>query len=453
MPRPKRQKTSDTAMSESSSNHPWADLPSQLSGAIEKANKAAQDDGQLSAFIHSDAITASATFGIKGAGSDNTILTTVSNGKISIRTGTTADAEFTLSALPEQWQEFFKQTPVMPYQSYWGMFGMNIKQEGIEVQGDQDSFARWTHVWRRVLELLHDSFAGPTPEEQQDELDEDCIVGRYVYVTSPMWGKCKIFYEQSGEGDQEIVFLHTAGSDSRQYHGVMNDPRAREKLRMTAFDLPAHGRSFPYEGYNPGMHTNNEDAYVGCIAAMVKKLGLKSPIICGASMAGQISLACAIRADEVGCIGTIPLQGSDFLDMKRQWYDRTPHHNQSLFNPEWIYGMMSPTAPLANRQLIWHLYSAQAYGIFHGDLDMYFGGWDGRSRMSSIDTKKCPVYMLTGEYDWSNTPAMGQATCDKITGGKHQAMKGVGHFPATENPKVFVGYLLEAVKHIQSTHQ
>ena len=87
------------------------------------------------------------------------------------------------------------------------------------------------------------------------------------------------------------------------------------------------------------MHTNNEDAYVGCIAAMVKKLGLKSPIICGASMAGQISLACAIRADEVGCIGTIPLQGSDFLDMKRQWYDRTPHNNQSLFNPEWIYGV------------------------------------------------------------------------------------------------------------------
>jgi pimeloyl-ACP methyl ester carboxylesterase len=102
--------------------------------------------------------------------------------------------------------------------------------------------------------------------------------------------------------------------------------------------------------------------------------------------------------------------------------------------------MMSPTAPLKNRQLIWHLYSAQAYGIFHGDLDFYFGGWDGRSRMAGIDTRKCPVYMLTGEYDWSNTPAMSQATCDKIPGGKHQAMEGLGHFPATENPKVFVGY-------------
>jgi pimeloyl-ACP methyl ester carboxylesterase len=68
------------------------------------------------------------------------------------------------------------------------------------------------------------------------------------------------------------------------------------------------------------------------------------------------------------------------------------------------------------------------------------GGWDGRSRMPSIDMKKCPVYMLTGEYDWSNTLEMGQATCDKITSGKHQATKGVGHFPATENPKVFIGY-------------
>lgn len=74
------------------------------------------------------------------------------------------------------------------------------------------------------------------------------------------------------------------------------------------------------------------------------------------------------------------------------------------------------------------------------DLDFYFGGWDGRERMAGIDTKKCPVYMLTGEYDWSNTPAMSQATCDKIPGGMHQAMKGLGHFPATENPKVFVGY-------------
>lgn len=25
--------------------------------------------------------------------------------------------------------------------------------------------------------------------------------------------------------------------------------------------------------------------------------------------------------------------------MERQWYDRSPYVNQSLFNPEWVYGV------------------------------------------------------------------------------------------------------------------
>ncbi|PSK33940.1 hypothetical protein B9Z65_8266 [Elsinoe australis] len=435
-----------------SSAHSWSDLPSVLQQVLSKANKAASSDGQLKAFTTSDAITAPATFGIKAAGSEKTLLVTVNNGKAELHDGTVKEASFVLSALPEQWEQFFKQTPVAPYQSYWGMYGMNIKQEGIEVLGDQASFAHWTHVWRRVLELLHDVYAGPTPEDDQDDNEEDAIVGRYVTLKDiPIWGKAKVYYEQSGSGPIPIVFLHTAGSDGRQYNGVLNDSRMLRKCTMYALDLPAHGKSFPYEGYWPGNHTNTEESYVGCISAFVKKLSLERPIICGASMAGQVSLACAIHADMVGCRGTIPLQGSDYLNMERAWGDRSPYVNQALWNPEWIYGMMSPTAPLANRQLVWHLYSAQAYGIFHGDLDFYFGGWDGRSRMKDIDTKKCPVYMLTGEYDWSNTPAMSQATCDKISGAKHQAMEGLGHFPATENPKVFVKYLIEAIDHIVGT--
>lgn len=114
---------------------------------------------------------------------------------------------------------------------------------------------------------------------------------------------------------------------------------------------------------------------------------------------------------------------------------------------------MCPTAPLKNRRLIWHMYSASAYGIFHGDLDFYFGGWDGRSRVGNIDCNKCPVYMLTGDYDWSTTPAMSQQTCDKISGARFQVMKQLGHFPATENPARFVPYLVEAIEWIQKTRR
>ena len=114
---------------------------------------------------------------------------------------------------------------------------MNIKQEGIEVQGDNHAFAYSTHVWRRVLELTRDAFVGaPMAEESQEDMDEDHIVGRYHYVDCPKpWGRCKIFVEESGDPNkQEIVFLHTAGSDSRQYHGVMNDPKVRGMCRMIA---------------------------------------------------------------------------------------------------------------------------------------------------------------------------------------------------------------------------
>lgn len=288
----------------------WDDLTKALGGSKDKLTKLLQSDAQLKAFTTSDAIDKAATFGIKSSGSDNTLLIEVSNGGAKASTGTSKDALFTLSALPEQWEQHFKETPAMPYQSYWGMFGMNIKQEGIEVLGDQNAFAQWTHVWRRILELAHEAQCGPLKEEEQAEQERDYLTGRYVFLEAPVWGRSKVFYETSGEGKQHIVFLHTAGSDSRQYHGVMNDPQMRKKCTMFAFDLPGHGRSFPSKNLPPGAHTNTEDSYVGIIGAFVKELGLRRPIICGASMAGQVCLAVAIRHKEVGAGGTIPLQGS-----------------------------------------------------------------------------------------------------------------------------------------------
>lgn len=125
----KRQKTTSNGTTNGTVNgnsdgtmaHAWSDLPAALSSAIPKANKAANSDGELNAFATTNAITSPATFGVKAAGSDNAIIITVQNGKVDISNGTTKNCSFVLSALPEQWQEFMKPTPVMPYQSFWGM--------------------------------------------------------------------------------------------------------------------------------------------------------------------------------------------------------------------------------------------------------------------------------------------------------------------------------------------
>lgn len=101
------------------SAHAWQDLPAQLKTALPKVNDALKSDGQYQAFTTTEAIVKPATFGIKSAGNENVILVTVDKGKGNVTTGNQSNAAFTLSALPEQWEEFFKPVPVAPYQSYW----------------------------------------------------------------------------------------------------------------------------------------------------------------------------------------------------------------------------------------------------------------------------------------------------------------------------------------------
>lgn len=102
--------------------HAWSDLPAALGGEqkLSKANDTLKTDPQYLAFTNTDAIADSITFGIKATGNDSTILVTVSGGKGLVKIGTPDAAKFTLVALPEQWEEFFKPVPKMPYQSYWG---------------------------------------------------------------------------------------------------------------------------------------------------------------------------------------------------------------------------------------------------------------------------------------------------------------------------------------------
>ena len=51
------------------------------------------------------------------------------------------------------------------------------------------------------------------------------------------------------------------------------------------------------------------------------------------------------------------------------------------------------------------------------------------------------VHLLSGEYDWSATPAAGRAAHEAIPGSTWTLMEGVGHFPMSENPEVFLDYL------------
>ena len=228
----------------------------------------------------------------------------------------------------------------------------------------------------------------------------------------------------------------------------MNNPQLQARLTMYAFDLPAHGRSSLGSQQCPEGYALDEESYLDVIGKMIKRLHLRNTIVCGASMAGHVCLAAAIRAAELDIHGSIPCEGCEHLPFTQAIYE-IGGADASLLDPERVCGMCAPSSPEYFKRQIWWQYSSQGYGIFTGDLKFYFRGWDGRGRIGSIDTKACPVYMLTGEYDYSCTVEASKATADKIPGAKFEAMEGLGHFPLTENPEAVMPYLLRALDFIQ----
>jgi pimeloyl-ACP methyl ester carboxylesterase len=80
-------------------------------------------------------------------------------------------------------------------------------------------------------------------------------------------------------------------------------------------------------------------------------------------------------------------------------------------------------------------------GVFKGDL--YFYGIDGdvRGEVGQIDAAQCPLYLLTGEYDYSCTPDDTLAVARAVPGARVTIMKELGHFPMSENPALFLSYL------------
>jgi pimeloyl-ACP methyl ester carboxylesterase len=57
--------------------------------------------------------------------------------------------------------------------------------------------------------------------------------------------------------------------------------------------------------------------------------------------------------------------------------------------------------------------------------------------------------MLTGEYDYLTPPEEGKRTASNIKGAEFIEMKGIGHFPMSENYPVFKGYLQQALQRIE----
>jgi pimeloyl-ACP methyl ester carboxylesterase len=361
------------------------------------------------------------------------------DGRVQADGGTPA---FTLKAPRAVWAKFLQ--PVPP-RHHHGIFALRYRVPEFQVLGEEMPLMQYAHVVRRVLEVGKWLALGGTPpvpaslQPSQGPRPKPEVRGAYVPVTAQSI-TYQVYYETSGTG-RDLLCLHTAGADARQFHGLMADPRITGGHRLVAFDLPWHGRSAPPEGSIPTSWRLNTDLYVDLIMGFIAATKLDRPIVLGASMSGEICLELALRHPE-SFGGIIACEACDRIEGRQTPWAAHPEVNQTLFAAEWIRALCGPESPAEYvDDVAWH-YAQGGPAVLYGDIAFYSGEWDARDRVHRIDTNIVPLVMLTGEYDYSCTIEASQATAAKIPGVKFQAMPGIGHFPFAENPKLFAEYLL-----------
>lgn len=267
------------------------------------------------------------------------------------------------------------------------------------------------------------------------------IVGRYAYITVEDV-EYRVYIEEAGTGIP-VILQHTAGSDGRQWRHLLEDEELTKRFRFIAHDLPYHGKSVPplSERYWEEEYKLRKEWFMTFIVTLVREMELEQPIFMGCSMGGHLAPDLALyhpgvfRA-AIGIEATASSAGVESL-LKFLWHPQISNESK----PAMMHTLCSPTAPEPFvRETIW-CYSQGAPVVFKGDLNYYVVEHDLTEKAREIDTSKTALFILNGEYDWSGYAAGGEALAKDIKGASWTFMKGLGHFPMSEDPARFKSYI------------
>ena len=355
--------------------------------------------------------------------------------------------DITLSAKPAAWAELRQPMPKPGFQTLSTM----RRTQNLIVTGDMVKFQQHLLLLELLFSNLSDHSGSPAPESF-DEPSIEPVTGRYLRLQFE--GRPhRVYFEEAGQGIP-LICLHTAGSDGRQYRHLLNDPAVTDRFRVIAFDLPWHGKSSPPPGFETEVYALTTDRYVSVVMAMIDALKLDNPVVMGCSIGGRAVLHLALRHG-ARLRAAIGLQSALYAE-DRSLGDPAP--SMALHRPDIhggksagasMAGMIAPQSPPAERwETMWH-YMQGGPGVFMGDLHYYFTDGDLRNGLAEpLRESACPLYLLSGEYDASATPEMGRELAELVGAEFFQVMKGVGHFPMSENPTAFRSYLLPVLDKI-----
>jgi len=352
---------------------------------------------------------------------------------------------FSLIASRDAWAAFLSDEPGPGFQTLSTM----RRRQHMTVEGDVGLFFQQM----LLLEMLFSRLDAGAQEPKPAGVGLESVTGHYLRLDI-QGVPHRVYFEEAGSGPP-LLCLHTAGSDGRQFRHILNDPEITSRHRVIAFDLPWHGKSSPPVGFQNEVYELTTDSYVAVIMAFVKAMKLDKPIVMGCSIGGRVVLHLALRHSKNfrAAIGLQSALYAEDISLGPTPPDRALHRpdiHGGMLSGASMAGMIAPQSPASERwETMWH-YMQSGPGIFHGDVQYYFRDGDLRNGLAEpLRDSSCPIYLLSGEYDPSATPEMGKEVADLIGAAHFEVMRGMGHFPMSENPDLFREYLIPILDKIR----
>jgi pimeloyl-ACP methyl ester carboxylesterase len=358
---------------------------------------------------------------------------------------------FCIKGSTEAWEQFLQLIPPPTFTDLYGC----IARRHFELGGDIE--AAFAHFWAitRMLDIFR-ALQNGSPETAAGTIQRgesyphiEPIVGRY-HRLNVEGTEFRVYWEECGTGIP-LVCQHTAASDGRLWRHLLNDDEVTRSYRVIVADLPYHGKSLPPESlaWWNREYRLTKSFFMNFQIELAHALRLHRPVFMGCSMGGQLAVELAIEHAEKfrAVIGLESGLSRARMAPTLDFHDHPRISNE--FRMQSMYGKTAPGNPEVYRREIAWTYGQSAPPVSKGDL--YYNFIDHNltgGEALRIDTSKVGVYLMTGEYDWGNSPDQTKILAQQIKGSTFVEMKGLGHFPMAENYPVFKKYLMPVLDEI-----
>lgn len=273
------------------------------------------------------------------------------------------------------------------------------------------------------------------------------VEGKYIHITVQDI-EYRVYYEESGKGGIPLICQHSSGCEGTEWRHLLNDPDVTAKYHVIVPDLPYHGKSLPPESEEwwKQEYKLTRSFFIDFHLELIRALGLERPVYIGNATGGTLAPYLALyHPDKYRAVIGLEASlggGTSTLDI---FYH--PYIGNDLRRANAMY-FCAPTSPEKYRRLVSWCAMLTAPPVCQGDMYFGFCDHDLHGLADKIDTSKCAVYLLTGEYDPASSVEDSMELANQIKGAKFFEMKGISHSGIAENPPVVKSYLMPVLNEI-----